>query len=135
VGEGVHTFIRSDNPRKGWEQDDSQKAGLFSDRGGDIDKVEADEEQEESQTRQSSSKNDDTDSLKANIKSKKAFSMAINDKNMPPPIKRLSQTAQVIIIGLIIIAIIEYAVMYSQYQDVTSNFKLIQKAYLRTAEF
>lgn len=30
---------------------------------------------------------------KANIKSKKAFSMAINDKTMPPSIKRLSRTA------------------------------------------
>ncbi len=46
-GEGVHTFIRSENSRKGWEEDNNQKAGLFSDRGGDIDKVENDEEQEE----------------------------------------------------------------------------------------
>lgn len=60
--------------------------------------------------------------------------MAINDKNMPPAIKRLSQTAQIILLGLIIIAIIEYAVMYSQYKDISSNFSLIQKAYLRTAE-
>lgn len=93
AGEGIHTFIRSENARKGWEEDNNQKAGLFSDRGGDIDKVEADDEQEEHQTRESSEKNNDGDSLKANIKSKKAFSMAINDKNMPPAIKRLSQTA------------------------------------------
>lgn len=35
----------------------------------------------------------DADSLKANIKSKKAFSMAINDKTMPPAISRLSNAA------------------------------------------
>ena len=60
--------------------------------------------------------------------------MAINDKNMPPAIQRLSMSARIIILGLIINAIVEYAIMYSQYLDVTSNFKMIQKAYLRTAE-
>jgi hypothetical protein len=38
-------------------------------------------------------KDKDSDNLKTNIKSKKAFSMAINDKTMPPAIKRLSRTA------------------------------------------
>lgn len=90
AGEGIHTFIRSENARKGWEEDNNQKAGLFSDRGADIDKVEADEEQEESHAREAKGESNDGDSLKANIKSKKAFSMAINDKNMPPAIKRLS---------------------------------------------
>jgi len=51
--------------------------------------------------------------LKANIKSKKAFSMAINDKTMPPAIKRLSITAQIILLFLIGIAIAEYAILYT----------------------
>jgi len=38
--------------------------------------------------------------------------MAINDKTMPPAIKRLSTTAQVMILFLIAIAISEYAIIY-----------------------
>lgn len=64
---------------------------MFSDRGGDIDKMEGEHEEEEHETRKDSAKeNNDSDSLKASIKSKKAFSMAINDRTMPPAIKRLS---------------------------------------------
>ena len=55
-------------------------------------------------------KDKDGDQLKANIKSKKAFSIAINDKTMPPAIKRLSITAQIILLFLIAIAIAEYAI-------------------------
>jgi hypothetical protein len=51
------------------------------------------EDEEEGSRNEKSEKNNDGDSLKASIKSKKAFSMAINDKTMPPAIKRLSTTA------------------------------------------
>jgi hypothetical protein len=78
-------------PRKGWEEDNNQKAGLFSDRGGEIEKIE-DGEEEESGGKDSGEKGEG-DALKASIKSKKAFSMAINDKTMPPAIKKLSTTA------------------------------------------
>ena len=91
VGQGVHTFIRVDGPRKGWEEDNNQKAGLFSDRGGEIEKI--DEGEEDDGSGEKSEKGGDGDALKASIKSKKAFSMAINDKTMPPAIKRLSTTA------------------------------------------
>lgn len=50
--------------------------------------------------------------MKANIKSKKAFSMAINDKTMPPAIKRLSRTAQVILLVLIALATAEYSTIH-----------------------
>ncbi len=97
VGQGVHTFARQDLPtlKKGeWIEDYNQKAGLFSDRGGEIEKIDGENEDEEEGSRnEKSEKNNDGDSLKASIKSKKAFSMAINDKTMPPAIKRLSTTA------------------------------------------
>lgn len=80
-----------DGPRKGWEEDNNQKAGLFSDRGGEIEKI--DEGEEDDGSGEKSEKSGDGDALKASIKSKKAFSMAINDKTMPPAIKRLSTTA------------------------------------------
>jgi hypothetical protein len=87
----VHTFVRVDGPRKGWEEDNNQKAGLFSDRGGEIEKI--DEGDEDDGTGEKIEKSGEGDALKASIKSKKAFSMAINDKTMPPAIKRLSTTA------------------------------------------
>ena len=90
----MHTFIRNEGPRKGWEEDNNQKAGLFSERGGEIDKVVGDGDEDEGEVREKSSdKNNESDSLKASIKSKKAFSIAINDKTMPPAIRKLSSTA------------------------------------------
>ena len=49
---------------------------------------------------------------KANIKSKKAFSMAINDRTMPPSIKRLNRTAYFILCVLIAISVTEYSILY-----------------------
>jgi hypothetical protein len=107
---------------------------LFSDRGGEIDKEDNDEDQDEGTIEKSSEKSAESDSLKANIKSKKAFSMAINDKTMPPAIRRLSTGGQIIVLILIIIAIIEYAIIYQQFSDLKANFTLIEKSFLRNAE-
>ena len=60
--------------------------------------------------------------------------MAINDKTMPPAIKRLSSAAQILVLCMIAIAIIEYAIIYKQFSDIKSNFTLVQQSYLRTAE-
>ena len=135
VGGDVHTFIRIEGSRKGWEEDNNQKAGLFSDRGGEIDKIDGENEDEEAHSsKDTSDKSGEADSLKASIKSQKAFSMAINDKTMPPAIKRLSTMAQIIIACLIAIAISEYAIIYKQFSDTKQNFLLIQQSQLRTAE-
>lgn len=133
-GQGVTTFVRSEGARSGWEEDNNQKAGLFSDRGGDIDKVGNEDEEHEEKQKDSQDKSGDGDALKTNIKSKKAFSMAINDKTMPPAIKRLSTAAQILMLCLVAIAIIEYAIIYKQFSDIKQNFMLIEKSYLRTAE-
>eukprot|EP00347_Sterkiella_histriomuscorum_P000937 403373955 len=128
---GVHTFIRNDGPRKGWEESNNQHASLFSDRTAEIQKI--DEEEEEHEKKEKNSDRD-TDQLKANIKSKKAFSLAINDKTMPSSIKRLSTSAQIILLFLIAISIAEYAIIFKQFQDTKANFLLIEKSYMRTAE-
>jgi hypothetical protein len=60
--------------------------------------------------------------------------MAINDKTMPPAIKRLSTSAQIILLFLIAIAITDYALGYSWFSEIKSNFLLIEKSYLRSAE-
>jgi hypothetical protein len=131
VNSGVHPFIRLEPPKKGWEETHQQVGGLFSDKGAEVAKV---EEEEEHNEQRSSEKDKDNEQLKANIKSKKAFSMAINDKTMPPPIKRLSRTAQVIVTILIALAISEYAIIYKQFTDTKSNFTLIELSYQRIAE-
>jgi hypothetical protein len=64
---------------------------LFSDRSAEIQKIE--EEDEESEQVRDKASDKENEQLKASIKSKKAFSMAINDKTMPPSIKRLSYAA------------------------------------------
>lgn len=87
----MHTFTRSEGPRGGWEEDNNQKAGLFSDSGSHVDKVEGEtEDEDQGSSEKSSEKSRDSDGLKAAISSKKAFAIAINDKTMPPAIKRLS---------------------------------------------
>ena len=64
---------------------------MFSERGAEIEKIEGDHEEEEHRSAKDSAKDgNDSESLKATIKSKKAFSMAISDKTMPPSIKKLS---------------------------------------------
>ena len=79
-----------------------------------MEKIEGDgDEDENTGGKDSSDKSSDGDSLKANIKSKKAFSMAINDKTMPPAIKRLSTTAQIVLLCLVAIAISEYAIIFA----------------------
>jgi hypothetical protein len=55
-------------------------------------KLEDDEEEGEF-VRGDKGSDKDADHLKATIKSKKAFSVAINDKTMPASIKRLSYVA------------------------------------------
>lgn len=92
------------------------------------------DEEEEEQEQKEGEKEKDGDSLKTSIKSKKAFSMAINDRTMPPAIKRLSRTAQIIISFLIALAIAEYSMVYKQFRDTKTNFTLIEKSYERTAE-
>ena len=88
----MHTFIRNENLKKGgWEEDNNQRAGLFTIRTSEI--VKSAEEEEEKESKDGSDKDKEADNYKANIKSKKAFSAAINDKTMPPAIKRLSFTA------------------------------------------
>jgi len=60
--------------------------------------------------------------------------MAINDKTMPPPIKRLFRFSEFILLALIAYAVTEYAVLYTHYNNTSENFLLLKNSYLRTAE-
>lgn len=82
---------------------------MFSDKHGDVPKLDEEEDEEESGEKD---REKDSDGITTNIKSKKAFSMAINDKAMPPAIRRVSRTAQIIIAFLISLAIAEYVIVF-----------------------
>ena len=60
--------------------------------------------------------------------------MAINDKAVPPAIKRLSRIANVILLCLLTLAIVDYSIHFTQVKDTISNFKVIENAQKRTAE-
>lgn len=70
---------------------------------------EEDDHKDENQEKEKGSKNEN---LRNNIKSRKAFSMAINDKTMPSSILRLSRIANFILLVLIALAVADYAIIY-----------------------
>ena len=59
-------------------------------------------------------KGNKNDGLRNNIKSRKAFSMAINDKTVPSSILRLSRIAQLVLLCLVALAVTDYTIIYKQ---------------------
>ena len=57
-------------------------------------------------------KNSKMEQFRQNIKSRKAFSMAINDKSMPNSILRLGRFAHILLLALITIAVAGYAIVF-----------------------
>ena len=74
------------------------------------------------------------DSLKNQIKSRKAFQMAINDKSVPPAIKRLSRIAGLLLLCLITIATLEYSIAFKLLKTTITNFDVINNSQLRISE-
>jgi hypothetical protein len=60
--------------------------------------------------------------------------MAINDKSVPPAIKRLSRTANVILLCLLALAIADYSIHYTQLKETIVNYEVIGNSYQRIAE-
>ena len=131
IGEGVHTFQRLEGNKKGWEEIHNQVAGLFHGRSDEAAHLQQEDEED---TEGKEDKNKEAEQFKSSIKSKKAFSLAINDKTMPSSIKHLSNSANIILVILIVLAIAEYTIIYQHLTEARNNFTLIEKSYLRTAE-
>ena len=74
------------------------------------------------------------DSLKNQIKSRKAFQMAINDKSVPPAIQRLSRIAGLLLLCLITIATVEYSIAFKLLKTTITNFDVINNSQLRISE-
>ena len=47
VGDGIHTFIRLEPPKKGWEENYSNQAGLFQNKGAELPKLDDEDEENE----------------------------------------------------------------------------------------
>lgn len=60
--------------------------------------------------------------------------MAINDKSVPPAIKRLSRIANVLLLALLALAIADYSIHYTQLKDTMVNYDVIGNSYKRIAE-
>ena len=79
-------------------------------------------------------KNKGNDSLRNTIKSRKAFSMAINDKSVPPPIQRLSRISNILLLCLVALSVVDYSLVYKQLKDTITNYQVIEASYRRVAE-
>ena len=136
IGMGIHLFKKLD--QKGvqnmqYEEVQPSLASLFSQRSSE--KMNGDYDMEDSQKEEEGEKEKNkNDSFKNSIKSRKAFSMAINDKTMPSSILRLSRVANFILLCLIALAVSDYSIVYKQIQDTIVNFQVIDNSYLMVAE-
>jgi hypothetical protein len=68
------------------------------------------------------------DTFKNNIKSRKTLQMAIKDTTVPPAIRNLRMTMNLVLILLLALAITEFTIISSQFNDINENFNMIQKS-------
>jgi hypothetical protein len=52
--------------------------------------------------------------------------MALTDTTMPPAIQRLSRLANILLLCLIALAVIDYSTVFKQLKDTITNYKVIQ---------
>jgi hypothetical protein len=110
-----------------YEECEFQVAGLFSGRGAseNIDDDPDTQAGDDDQNPNAKKKNLSQGTIKNTIKSRKAFQMALTDTTMPPAIKRLSGLANVLMICLIALAVIDYSTVFKQLKDTITNYKVI----------
>lgn len=60
--------------------------------------------------------------------------MAINDTTVPPAIRNLRMTMNIVVLCLLALAITEFVLITGQFSDINENFNLIQKSYGRISE-
>jgi len=66
------------------------------------------------------------DIFQSSLKSKKAFNAALNEKSMPPSIKRLKISGYIIILMIIALASTEFGIILGKLSDIEENIKLIK---------
>ena len=60
--------------------------------------------------------------------------MALTDKTMPPAIKRLNRAANILMLAIISLAIIDYSTVFKQVKDTITNYEVIESSQRRVAE-
>ena len=132
MGNGIHTFRRVEFGSKyqaqntivmgngRYEEVAYSVASLFAGRSSE--RVDMDEDQEKDEESEREKREKNNDSFKNSIKSRKAFQMAINDRSVPPAIQRLSRIANIIILCLIAIAVVDYSIAYKLLKDTIINY-------------
>jgi hypothetical protein len=59
------------------------------------------------------------------MKSRKVFESQLNERVVPSSVRYLQYTANVVMIGFIILSIIEYITARSELQDIATNYQAI----------
>lgn len=54
--------------------------------------------------------------------------MALTDKTMPPAIRRLNRAANILIIAIVSLALIDYSTVFKQFKDTITNYQVIESS-------
>lgn len=74
------------------------------------------------------------DSLSSNLNSKKSLQMALKDKRTIASISHLKLVMNIAMICLIILGTVDYTMITSAFNDINSNFNLIEQSYARVSQ-
>jgi hypothetical protein len=83
-------------------------------------------QEEEEAKRKETGKKTKEDIFQSSLKSKKAFNAALNEKSMPPSIKRLKISGYIIILVIIALASTEFGVILTKFNDIKENLELVK---------
>ena len=119
VGEDIKTFRITE----GEIVLNEEVTGMFLMKNSEIHQVEVEEVPEED--------NDEEEggSFKSSLKSRRLFASQINERAVPTSVKYLQYTANVVMLGFIILSIIEYSTAKSELTDIGTNYHAIQNRY------
>lgn len=112
VGEDIKTF----RVTEGEVVLNEEVTGMFLIKNSDIQPVEAEEPIEEDLEEENKS------TYKSSMKSRRVFESQLNERTVPSSVKYLQYTANVVMIGFIILSIIEYITAKQELQDIGTNF-------------
>ena len=90
-------------------------------------------EEEEAKIREKNSNDKKEDIFQSSLKSKKAFNAALNEKSVPPSIKRLKCTGCFIGLAILTLVVVEFALLLIELRDIQENIDLIKYSRQRIA--
>lgn len=115
VGEDIKTF----RVTEGEVVLNEEVTGMFLIKNSDIQTVEVEEVAEEENEEEEKS------SFKSTMKSRKLFESQLNERAVPSSVKYLTYTANIVMLGFIVLSIIEYTTAKEELLDIGTNFRAI----------